>query len=151
MHMTWNLYLALYNRPHRLTLTLKKWIHTPHCSSYIYLIQIDVTTRISNISPHELFPFINSTHSILSSTSWQKQLYWSLREWSVITEPLYDLSNIYMEFVTAFFNGQMEKQKMAKPTCCYCHIRIKALYSCALKSWLSPEASKKLFLTSTGF
>lgn len=50
----------------------------------------------------------------------------------------------------AFFNGQM-KQKMAQPTCCYCHIRIKALYSCALESWVSPEASIKLFLTSTGF
>lgn len=50
----------------------------------------------------------------------------------------------------AFFNGQM-KQKMVQPTCCYCHITIKALYSCALESWVSPEASIKLFLTSTGF
>lgn len=67
---------------------------------------------------------------------------------SVIIEPIYDL--IYMEFLMACFNGQMEKQKMAQPACCYCHITIKALYSCALESWVSPEASIKLALTSTG-
>lgn len=89
-----------HTQPHWLTLTLKKWMHTPQCSSYIYLIQIDVITCTSNISSHELFPFINSTHFILSSTRQQRKPYhppWmiALHSLSVIIKPMYDLSNIY--------------------------------------------------------
>lgn len=75
-------------------------MHTPRCSSYIYLIQIDVTTCTSNTSSHELFPFINSTH-LLSSTSQQRKPYhplWmiTLDRLSVIIKAMYDSSNIYM-------------------------------------------------------
>jgi len=54
--------------------------NTAHRSSYIYLTQIDVTTCIPNISSHELFPFINSTYFILSSTCQQSKPYGSLLE-----------------------------------------------------------------------
>lgn len=75
-------------------------MHTPRCSSYIYLVQIDVTTCTSNTSSHELFPFINSTH-LLSSTSQQRKPYhplWmiTLDSLSVIIKAMYDSSNIYM-------------------------------------------------------